>query len=58
MAPAVVADVLTEDIVQGPVDSDMDAFLIFRDGYSIDVWDPGSDDTSRVGAQEDIIAHT
>ena len=36
----------------------MDAFLIFWDGYSTDVWDPGSNDTSRVGAQEDITAHT
>ena len=29
MALIVVVDVLIGDIVQGPVDSDMDAFLIF-----------------------------
>ena len=36
----------------------MDASVIFRNGYSTDVWDPGSDDTSRVSAQEDIATYT
>ena len=36
----------------------MDTFLIFRDGYSTDVWDSGSNDTSRESAQEDTATYT
>jgi hypothetical protein len=57
MAPVVVADVLRGHILQGPGDSDRDASLACRHGYITYVWDPGSNDTSIVSAQEDIVAH-
>jgi hypothetical protein len=48
-------------LLPGPVNSDEDALLIGRDGHSTcldtSVWDPGADDSSRVSAHEDIIAH-
>ena len=34
------------------------ASFIFQIGYSTDVWDLGSDDTSRVSAWGDTAAHT
>jgi hypothetical protein len=46
----VVADALIGHIFQGSADSDMDSSLVFRDGYITNVWDLGSDDTSRVSA--------
>ena len=46
MVQVVDANALMGDIFQGPADSDMDASLIFLNGYSTDVWDHGSDDTS------------
>ena len=46
MVQVVDANALMGDIFQGLVDSDMDTSLIFQNGYTIDVWDPGSDDTS------------
>ena len=35
----------------------MDTSHIFKYGYSTNVWDPGSDDTSRVSAEEDTASH-
>ena len=46
MVQVVDANVLMGDIFQGLADSDMDASLIFQNGYSTYVWDLGSDDTS------------
>ena len=50
MVQVVDANVLMGDIFQGLADTDRDTSLILRNGYSIDVWDPGPDDTSQVGA--------
>lgn len=45
-------------MLQGPSNSDIDTHRAFQDEYSIDVWDPGSDDTSGVSTQEDTTTHT
>jgi hypothetical protein len=41
---------------------DEDALFSIQDYHSmcldIDIWDPGTDDSSRLSAQEDTIAHT
>jgi len=50
MVQVVDGNALMGDIFQGLVDSDRDASLIFQNGYSTNVWDLGSDDTSRVSA--------
>ena len=58
----VETDSLMGHLLPGPVDSDEDALLIGRDDQStcLDtyVWDPSADDSNRVSAQEDTVAHT
>jgi hypothetical protein len=48
-------------LLLGLVDSDEDALLIGQDIHSTclgaSIWDPGADDSSRVTAQEDTVAH-
>ena len=55
-------DSLMGNLLPGPIDSDVDALLIGQDSHStcLDtfVWDPGTDDSSRLSAQEDTVAHT
>jgi hypothetical protein len=57
MDPIVVFDVLRGHILQRPGDSDKGASITCRHGYITYVWDPNSNDTSRVSAQEDTPAH-
>jgi len=49
-------------LLLGPIYSDEDHFLVGRDDHitcvETSIWDPGSDDISRVSAQEDTTAHT
>jgi hypothetical protein len=49
-------------LLPGSIYSDDDTLLIGRDDHSTcldtSVWDPGTDDISRVSAQEDTTAHT
>ena len=40
MIVVVVVDVLIGNILQGPTDSDINAYHIFWDGYRTYVWDP------------------
>jgi hypothetical protein len=62
MDQVVETDSLLGHLLPGSIYSDEDALLIGRDdhGTCLDtsVWDPGTDDTSRVSAQEDTVAHT
>jgi hypothetical protein len=55
-------DNLTGPLLPRPIDSDEDALLIGRDSHSTcldtSIWDPGTDDSSRVSPQEDTTAHT
>jgi hypothetical protein len=52
-------DSLTRHLLPGPIDSDVDTFLIGWDDQRtcLDTfaWDLGVDDSSRVSAQEDTI---
>jgi hypothetical protein len=58
----VETDRLLEHLLPGSIYSDEDALLIGRNDHStcLDtyVWDPSTDDISRVSAQEDTAAHT
>jgi hypothetical protein len=55
-------DSLMGHLLPGPACSDEDALLIGWDDHNTcldtSVWDPGVDDSSRVSAQEDTVAHT
>jgi hypothetical protein len=55
-------DSLLGHLLLGPVDGDEDVPFIGQDDHSTcldtSIWDPGTDDSSRVCAQEDIAAHT
>ena len=53
----ILAVVLMREIIEGPIDSDLDTSPIFWDGYSTDVWYPGLDHTNRGSEQEDIASH-
>jgi hypothetical protein len=58
----VETDSLLGYLLPGSVYGDEDALLIGRDDHSTcldtSVWDPGTDDISRVSAQKDTTAHT
>jgi hypothetical protein len=55
-------DRLRGHLLPGPTCSDEDALLIGQDDHStcLDtfIWDPGTDDSSRLSAQEDTTAHS
>jgi hypothetical protein len=56
------ADKVMEHLLPGSTCSDEDALFSSQDDYSMcldtTVWDPGTDDSSRLSAQEDTTAHT
>jgi hypothetical protein len=56
------ADRLMEHLLPGSACTDEDALFIGQDDHSTcldtSIWDPGADDSSRVSAQEDTVAHT
>jgi hypothetical protein len=56
------ADRLMDHLLPRSTCIDEDALFSIQDDHSmfldIDIWDPGTDDSSRLSAQEDIIAHT
>jgi hypothetical protein len=58
----VETDSLLGHLLLGLIYSDEDALLIGRNDHIMcldtSVWDPGTDDISRVSAQEDTVAHT
>jgi hypothetical protein len=58
----VETDRLMEHVLPGSACIDEDALFIGQDNYSTcldtSIWDPGTDDSSRVSAQEDTVAHT
>jgi hypothetical protein len=58
----VEADRLMEHLLLGSSCSDEDALFSIQDDHSMcldtSIWDPDADDSSRLSAQEDIVAHT
>jgi hypothetical protein len=58
----VEADRLMEHLLPGSTCIDEDALFSIQDDHSmcldIAIWDPGTDDSSRLSAQEDTAAHT
>jgi hypothetical protein len=62
MDQVVETDSLLGHLLPRSIYSDEDALLIGRDDHSTcldtSVWDPGTEDISRVSAQEDTAAHT
>jgi hypothetical protein len=55
-------DSLMGHLLPGPACSDGDVPLIDQDDHSTcldtSIWDPGTDDSSRVSAHEDTVVHT
>jgi hypothetical protein len=62
MDQVVETDSLLVHLLPGSIYNDEDALLIGRDDHSTcldtSIWDPSTDDISRVSAQEDTAAHT
>jgi hypothetical protein len=58
----VEADRLMEHLLPGLACMDEDALFSSQDDHSTcldtSIWDPGTDDSSRLSAQEDTAAHT